>query len=355
MKLLALVFTAFVLPQSVWAWADLGHQATAEIAQRHLTGKGKKLVSEILGNGPLAEAGTFGDLVKSDAAYADFSPMHFVEIDPLWQTYDKIPAPLRPQRDADTVLQIVPAKLFAVEKSGATFNANQRRDLLRFLVHVAGDVHHPFHVGNSYDRGGTWCDVKYPGNDGKSDRLSKTNLHALWDTNLVNFVFQAQQMKDAAFKMPKFQGFSELADLILNDKDIQALKPEFDKIAAEPVLEWYKQSQALHAKVYPDATPVSHPRERTYCKHLERDENGNEKKDDKGVTIVIPASEDAVVDLAYMQASAEIVKLQILKGGLRLAKVINNIAEKQYAEPLNPDQKAQDLKNILDQLVNVTK
>jgi hypothetical protein len=355
LKLLALVLTAFVLPQTVWAWSDLGHQTTAEIAQRFLSGKGQKLVNEILGNGPLAESSTFADLVKSDTAYTDFAALHFVEIDPQWGTYDKVPAALRPVRDADTVLQLVPEKLFSMADTMALFNTNQRRDLLKFLVHVVGDAHQPLHVGNGFDRGATWCDIKYPGNDGKASHLSSTNLHAFWDTNLVNFVFTAQAMKDPAFKQPKFQGFSELADLILQDKDIAALKADYDKIGSEPILEWYKQSQALHAKVYPDATPVAHPKERTYCKHLERDANGAEVKDDKGITVVVPATTTADVDLAYMQSSAEIVKLQILKGGLRLAHVLNQIGEKQYTEGLDPKQKTQDLKNILDQLVNVTK
>ncbi len=355
LKLLALVLTAFVLPQTVCAWSDLGHQTTAEIAQRFLSGKGQRLVSEILGNGPLAESSTFADLVKSDPAYTDFATLHFVEIDPQWQTYDQVPAALRPVRDADTVIELVPEKLFSMAETKALFNANQRRDLLKFLVHVVGDAHMPLHVGNGFDRGGTWCDIKYPGNDGKAPHLSSTNLHAFWDTNLVNFVFNAQAVKDPSFKQPKYQGFSELADLILKDKDIEAMKGDYDKIASEPVLEWYKQSQALHAKVYPDAKPVSHPKDRTYCKHLERDANGAEIKDDKGISVVVPATTTADVDLAYMQSSAEIVKLQLLKGGLRLAHVLNQIGEKQYTEDLDPKQKPLDLKNMLDQLVNVTK
>jgi len=349
------VLTAIVLPHAAFAWADLGHQATAEIAQRHLSDKGRKLVRDILGNGPLAEASTFGDLVKSDSAYAEFAGLHFVEIDPLWVTYDKIPEYLRVQRDADTILQIVPAKLFSMEATEALFNANQRRDLLKFLVHVVGDVHHPLHVGNSYDRGGTWCDIKYPGNDGQAKQLSSTNLHAFWDNNLVGYIFHAQGHKDPNYKMPKYQGFYELADLILKDKDIAAMKPEFEKIGHEPVLEWYKQSQALHALTYPDAKPVSHPSERTFCKHLERDEKGVEKKDEKGVTIVIPATGPAEVDQAYMNASAEAVKVQILKGGLRLAGLINKMAEAQYPGIADPDQKPQDIKKVLEQLVNFTK
>ena len=355
MKSFFFVLSMLVLPQKLWAWADLGHQATAEVAERFLSPKGKRLVNEILGNGPLAEASTYGDFVKSDPAYATFADVHFVEIDPLWQTYDKVPQSLRPQRDADTILQLVPAKLFATEKSAPRFNDNQRKDMLKFLVHVVGDVHMPFHVGNSYDRGATWCDVKYPGNDGKSKELSTTNLHALWDGTLVTYVFRAQTLKDSEYKIPKYQGFVELADLILKDADIAALKGDYDKIAQQPISDWYKESQALHPKAYPDSHPVQHPRDRNYCKHLERDENGVEKKDDKGVTIMVPASDVAEVDQTYMRDSAEIIKLQILKGGLRLAATINKMAEKQYSEPLAADKKAQDIKDVLEQLVNYLK
>jgi hypothetical protein len=155
--------------------------------------------------------------------------------------------------------------------------------------------------------------------------------------------------------MPKYQGFVEMADLILKDKDIAALKADYDKIAAEPILDWYQQSQALHPKAYPDKTPVGNPTERTYCKHTEKDENGVDKTDKNGVAIVTNATSVADVDLAYMEGSAEIIKMQILKGGLRLAHVLNDIAEKQYADPVGLDMKTQDIKGVLDQLVNFIK
>lgn len=354
MKLFVFALLAFVAPQSLWAWSDLGHQTTAEVADRFLTPKGKALVREILGNGPLAEASTFADFVKSDTAYAEFAGYHFVEIDPRWQTYDQIPEYLRAQRDADTILHVVPEKLFSLEAQAPRFTANQRRDLFKFLVHVVGDVHHPLHVGNSFDRGGTWCDIKYPGADGKS-HMQNTNLHAMWDSNLVNFIFNAQAMKDPSYKLPKYQGFTELADLILKDADIVAMKADYEKIAAEPILEWYRQSQALHPKVYPDAQTADHPKARTYCKHLDRDEKGMELKDEKGVTIITPASSTAEVDMAYMRNSAEVIKVQILKGGLRLADVINKMADKQYPNAVSLDQKTQDIKKMLEQLVNFNK
>ena len=48
---------------------------------------------------------------------------------------------------------------------------------LRFVVHLVGDLHQPLHAGTCCDRGGNDVKVKWFGKD--------TNLHAVWDTSLV--------------------------------------------------------------------------------------------------------------------------------------------------------------------------
>lgn len=48
---------------------------------------------------------------------------------------------------------------------------------LKILVHVMGDIHQPMHMGHAKDRGGNNVKVKYFGRD--------TNLHSIWDGSLV--------------------------------------------------------------------------------------------------------------------------------------------------------------------------
>jgi hypothetical protein len=56
----------------------------------------------------------------------------------------------------------------------------QRLEALKYLVHFVGDIHQPLHVSNNNDRGGN--DVKV------SFRAYSTNLHAVWDTGIVELV-----------------------------------------------------------------------------------------------------------------------------------------------------------------------
>jgi len=50
---------------------------------------------------------------------------------------------------------------------------------LRMLIHIVGDIHQPLHVGRSSDLGGNKIKVKWFKDD--------TNLHAVWDDKLIDF------------------------------------------------------------------------------------------------------------------------------------------------------------------------
>jgi hypothetical protein len=53
-----------------------------------------------------------------------------------------------------------------------------RRQALKFVVHLVGDVHQPLHAGYRPDRGGNQYQVQF---DGKG-----SNLHKVWDSGLLN-------------------------------------------------------------------------------------------------------------------------------------------------------------------------
>ena len=48
---------------------------------------------------------------------------------------------------------------------------------LKFFIHFAGDVHQPLHVGNGEDRGGNDVDVSWYG--------EKARLHSVWDSDII--------------------------------------------------------------------------------------------------------------------------------------------------------------------------
>jgi hypothetical protein len=352
----AKVITSVLLMSSMaLAWGDLGHQTVGEIAERNLSPAGKKFVSELLGNGALAEAATFPDLARSDRDYSDFSAYHFIEIDPRFNgDLNMVPFYLRASRDADTIISNVPGKILASLPGGEMFNNRQRMDLVRYLVHVVGDVHQPLHVGNGYDHGANFCDVRYPSFFDGVATMKKTNLHSLWDSVLVSSLFANQKEKDPNYKTPGWKGYRELADLIMGDEDIQRLIGQKEAIEQTPVLKWYKESQSLHTRVYPDPKPTSDPTKRAYCKLLQKNEMGQDQVDERGVAKVTMATETATVDSAYMRIASELIKQQIFKAGIRLSYIINKIADQATAdkENIDPNQKAKDLQMILEQFKN---
>jgi hypothetical protein len=52
-----------------------------------------------------------------------------------------------------------------------------RAQALRFLIHFVGDIHQPLHAANHDDRGGNRIRVSLHGH--------RTNLHAVWDNDVV--------------------------------------------------------------------------------------------------------------------------------------------------------------------------
>ncbi len=350
------MFYIFMATMSVssfaFAWGALGHQTVGEIAQRNLTEKGKQLVHEILGFESLAVAAIYPDLVRPDSEYKEFSNFHFIEMDPRFGgDYSKIPESLRPDHDAHTMISGIPEKLFEKILNTPKFSWRQKIDLMRYLVHLVGDVHQPLHVGNGYDHGGNWCRIDYSVDENGGTSIRSSNIHSFWDTTLVERIVSSQtqqksKKKDRTFTAKDFKG---LADLILKDQRLL----NTIEIKKTPVLEWYKESQALHEKVYIDSSPVN-PADRTYCMRVLKNKNGEVQKDSRGVDLVVEATSSAKITTEYVQASTEIVKSQIMKAGMRLAHLINSMADRESAEDSSDFhvQKINELNGILEAFKN---
>ena len=82
------------------------------------------------------------------------------------------------QLNKDNVKNILEGMYFAIETlNDKKSSLDAKRFSLRFLVHLVGDAHQPFHAGRAEDRGGNRIKVTFFGEN--------TNLHSLWDTKLV--------------------------------------------------------------------------------------------------------------------------------------------------------------------------
>ena len=139
----------------------------------------------------------------------------------------------------------------------------KRREALYFLIHLIGDLHQPLHVGRDEDAGGNKIVVYW------FDK--KTNLHTLWDSMLIEF----QQYS-----------YTEYAKL-LNIADENRVKAW----QSGSMEEWFYESHVMSDSIY-DATP-------------------NESK----------------LSYKYNYQFQKIVEEQLLKGGVRLAALLNQAFE----------------------------
>ncbi|WP_420552682.1 S1/P1 nuclease [Tenacibaculum aiptasiae] len=140
-------------------------------------------------------------------------------------------------------------------------SVEDKRFYLKMLVHLMGDLHQPMHIGQKEDKGGNTIQVQWHGRG--------SNLHRVWDENLIN-----------KWDM----SYVELAE---NAKRLS--KEQIKLIQKGGVLDWMKDTHKLTKKVY-----------------------GSAKSGDK-------------LRYRYSYDYFPIVREQLQKGGLRLAKVLNDI------------------------------
>ena len=132
---------------------------------------------------------------------------------------------------------------------------------LKMLIHFIGDLHQPLHVGMADDKGGNDLQVRWF-NDG-------TNIHAVWDSKMID-----------GYEMT----YTEIA---ANEKELS--KEEIKKLQSTTVIDWMYESRELCKEVYSTIEPGKKLRYR------------------------------------YSYDYMNTVLLQLQKGGIRLASILNDI------------------------------
>ena len=137
----------------------------------------------------------------------------------------------------------------------------EKQQKLSFLIHILGDSHQPMHVGRAEDLGGNKITVEWFG--------KRTNIHSVWDSSLVDF---------------EKYSYTEYCDVL----DIKS-KEENKKLIEKEYIDWVFETYQLSNNIYNEV-----------------------QLNDK-------------LGYKYHYLNKENVENQLLKGGLRLAKVLNEI------------------------------
>ncbi len=271
--LAAALATAAILPSPALAWGKTGHRVVAAIADTQLSGLARAHIREILGGAEsLDEAANWPDEMRSDPAafwQKTATPWHYVTLDGI--TYDHAP----PQGDALEALTHFRAVLQDPNASLA-----DKQLALRFVVHLVGDLHQPLHVGKCCDKGGNDVKVTWFG--------KPTNLHAVWDSALVD----DEQLS-----------FTELAAKLerhASDRDV------IDWWDINP-RDWISESAQYRDTLYPTA-----------------EDKPRESKDKKSKGPAVPD-----LSYSYVYRFTPLMERRLSQAGVRLAAYLNAI----YAEP----------------------
>ncbi len=152
--------------------------------------------------------------------------------------------------------------IIAEIKSGK-LSAEQESVRLRMLIHLVGDIHCPMHAGHLSDRGGNSVMVKFFNKE--------TKLHSLWDTALV----------EAAHKWSYTEWEQQLNRYCTAEQK--------QKLAQGEAVDWLNESHAIATEIY-KATP-----------------------------------EKSKVSYDYIAYYAPVIEKRLLSGGLRLARILNEL------------------------------
>ena len=227
MKLNKLIIGAVVAAMSfqVLSWGQTGHRVTGAIAQQYLTPETQGAISQLLVNEDLAEASTHADEMKSNPSEfwkKTANPWHYVNVFD-GKTYSDVAPP--PEGNAATALDMFSKQLKSKQSSSA-----EKQLALRFIVHIIGDLHQPFHAGNGKDRGGNDVKLTFFWDD--------SNLHRVWDSGLID----RQQLS-----------YTEWTNKLSSKISSQQAKQWME---IDPKV-WIAESAKVRANVYPENDKIS--------------------------------------------------------------------------------------------------
>jgi S1/P1 Nuclease len=141
--------------------------------------------------------------------------------------------------------------------------ASDKKQLyLRLLIHIAGDVHQPMHVSRAEDQGGNRIKVLWFN--------EPSNLHAVWDDKLIEY--------------QKLSYTEYVKNINFTDKNQRKL------LQSQPIAEWLYESYQISDKLY------------------------------QGIT-----QPDQKLSYRYNFDHIATLNEQLLKGGIRLAGLLNEI------------------------------
>jgi hypothetical protein len=279
-----------LLPSPAFAWWEYGHETTAEVAMKLVKPRTKQSILWLLKNQKaletptcpartIEEASIWPDCIKKLGDRFSYQyAWHFEDVE-ICKTFDL----KEPCANGNCVSsQIARAQRMVADRELPT---RDRVMALAFLVHFVGDIHQPLHaVEHDGDQGGNKVKASY-------GAIPHTNLHSIWDGLLA----------DRAISTPPPGAEGLLSEISPHERV---------ELAKGSVQDWGRESSELaKAKVY--GSVIADP-----CAK--------------------PAPAQVSMDEAKIEELIPVMRLQVAKGGIRLARLLDEALDGNHPEVAHP-------------------
>ncbi|MFT4257153.1 MAG: S1/P1 nuclease [Pseudoxanthomonas sp.] len=186
--LIPLAFLLLLLPLDGGAWGRLGHRLVADLAATRLTPQAQAEVAKLLSGEPDP---TLGGIASWADDLRDTDPERF-KATSRWHYINakgggcgfEVP---RDCPDGNCAVSAIETQLAILADRNQPLEV--RRDALKFVVHLVGDLHQPMHAGDRTDSGGnryqislrTDIEPEAYARNSYVNGVMGTNLHSVWD------------------------------------------------------------------------------------------------------------------------------------------------------------------------------
>jgi hypothetical protein len=285
------------LPSPALAWWEYGHETVARIAWlaanphtraeiRRLLARSDLLETPTCPARTIAQASIWPDCIKTlQDRFSYASPWHYQNVD-VCREFDQ----QTPCRDGNCVSAQIERNARLLADRGLPLR--ERVMALAFLVHFVGDLHQPLHAGDRGDLGGNRLAISY------GIIAGRTNLHLTWDGYLA----------ERAISTPPADAAGLLADLDPAERATMRLGS---------VTDWARESWEA-SREYAYGTALADP-----CGHEQVALSPGHGSAVRGTADLLIPAERPMIDEATTQRLIPIVRRQITRGGLRLARLLD--------------------------------
>lgn len=278
---LILILLVALAPSPAFAWWEYGHETVATIAYLNVSPRTRAEIDGLLRRAHLLDtptcpartieqASVWPDCIKTlGDRFSYASTWHYQNVD-VCRPFDQASA----CRDGNCVSAQIERNLRLL--ANRSLPVRERLFALAFVVHLMGDLHQPLHAGDRGDLGGNRVIASYGAIAGR------TNLHSIWDGYLA----------DRGISNPPGGPQGILSELSAADREAM-LQGNITDWARES---WQVAHDFAYGTAYPD--PCGPP----------------------------PAAHPAITE-EITQRLIPVIRRQIARGGLRLARLLDEAFE----------------------------